>query len=103
MFSPRSIALDSSAESQLQRFAIDIGERRVLIRGYADRSEGTNGQALDLSRDRAAVVYEHLQAYGVRLDQMTVEASGFSAEGTEPVEVDSHNRRVDVIAYAPSR
>jgi outer membrane protein OmpA-like peptidoglycan-associated protein len=103
MFAPESIALDESAESQLQRFALDLGARHVVIRGRADPSEVGGAHAADLSQRRATIVHEHLQAYGVSVQRMTVEASDPSAPADESLRDAGHNRRVEVIAYTPTR
>lgn len=101
MFAPESIALDDAATSQLQRFAVDLGARHVIIRGRADPSEGREADVNDLSQRRATIVHEHLQAYGVSVQRMTVEASDSSTPAGNPEDA-GQNRRVEVIAYTPS-
>lgn len=102
MFEPESAALGATAESQLQRYALDIGDRRVVIRGHADPSEGGEAQAIELSQRRATVVHDHLQAYGVSVERMTVQASGLSSVGAGNPDDARQNRRVEVLAYLAS-
>lgn len=103
MFDSNSDAIDEEAASKLQRFALDVGDRRIVIRGHADRSEGSEVDTLDLSQRRARMVHEHLQAYGVSPARMTVEALGSSRPAVEGMADARLSRRVEILSAGPEQ
>lgn len=100
MFEPNSYAVDAEAASKLQRFALDVGDRHLVIRGHADGSEVSEAQGVDLSRRRALVVFEHLQAYGVSPALMRVEGLGASRQAGEDIR---RNRSVEIVSAVSDR
>lgn len=101
MFAPRCAVIDEPSASRLGRFALDVGERRLVILGYADPSEGTDeADVSDLARRRASMVHEHLQAYGVSPAKMAVEVM---ASPTPAAEDARQNRRVEIVTLSPTQ
>lgn len=58
-------------------------ETKWALTGYAS-NEGSEAYNLNLSRDRATSVYNHLVKYGVNPNQLTVVAGGITEEYPEP-------------------
>lgn len=100
LFSPGKVTLTEASKNTLSQIASvinsDYAGRRVRVEGYTDTDPITKSKWADnlqLSMERGAAVYRHLESKGVAAELMY--ASGFGAQNAK--ETKKLSRRVEIV------
>lgn len=75
-FTINSAEIDSRHEMNIINIAKEYGDRKIIVKGYADAATGTPEYNMELSGKRAEAVKQMLIKHGVNADNITTSAEG---------------------------
>lgn len=75
-FTINSAEIDSRHEMNIINIAKEYGDRKIVVKGYADAATGTPEYNMELSGKRAEAVKQMLIKHGVNADNITTSAEG---------------------------